>query len=667
MVEERLRQSDIRLRQAELRANEAEAKLEKSLKEIAVLQVGEEQRQHTVDRNSGQAESESPLFDKQSIADHSEGRLGHEQSSSQGTATRPSEYHIEEPPADDFSWNEQAVMHSPLLPDSPGAGDAGSPTVLDGMASLSVVDAGTGYLGVASGASMLKLMLDGDGERKLAKPRTGIPRNTHSDPEQLGWVSTPVYWQRNTGMVDLDTAIDAYFSCYHLAYPIVHEPSFRAQYAQVIDRPDGSSWNALAYIVGAIGIFSTATASVTQDLDLFEASRANISIASLESGNLTLVQTLTLMSNYLQKRNKPNSGYNYLGLALHMAISLGLHKEFSNWRIAPLAMEIRRRTWWTLYAFFSGAMITFGRPVTWPSHGIEVALPLNIDDRDLTHASLSLPPPKKGLTPYSAVASQARFHLATNDIYARIISSDFPSATELLQLDKERIETWHSIWSDDAMNIPERYRLPRMIMNWRFRNFRIIMFRFHLIKHVLRSREVGPQPTNDPATQEVIDRCLTEAEASIASIHGYWHNAEHNVMASWYGLYFIFQASMIPTIMLRNNPNAPQADTWRTQLHLVLTVLESMHFINAASKECRELIIRLCGGFLATNAGIAEASLHPVEESPETQLSGLQGMMWPGVHGTETDTFMQDQDWTTFLINMEPGSLDLPFNHDQFD
>ncbi|KAF2214700.1 hypothetical protein CERZMDRAFT_37083 [Cercospora zeae-maydis SCOH1-5] len=574
--------------------------------------------------------------------------------------------HLTMPPADDFSWNEQAVMRSQLRPHHLGGGDERSSTVIDGMASLSVVDAGTGYLGVASGASMLKLILNGDADGNPFKPRPGVPRNTRVHSEQRGWVPTPVYWEKNIGMIDLDAAIDAYFSCYHLAYPILHEPTFRAQYSQVVERPDGSSWNALAYIVGAIGIFSTATSPIAQDLDLFEAARSNISIASLESGNLTLVQTLTLMSNYLQKKDLPNSGYNYLGLALHMAISLGLHKEFSNWRIAPLAMEVRRRTWWTLYIFFSGAMITFGRPVTWPSHGVEVALPLNIDDRDLTHASTTLPPPKRSLTPYSAVASQARFHLAANDIYARVISSDFPSARELLQLDEERIASWHSIWSDETVEIPERYRLPRMIMDWRYRNFRIIMFRFHLIKHVLRSREIGPQPISDPAMQEVIDRCLSEAEASIASIHAYWQTAEHTVMASWYGLYFIFQASMIPTIMLRNNPNASQADTWRAQLQLVLNVLESMHSINAASKECHELIIRLCGRFIMPNTGIEEASLHPVEESPETQLSGLQEMMWPGVHGTENDTFMQDNNWLAFL-NMEPGSLDLQFHHDQLD
>jgi transcriptional regulatory protein GAL4 len=74
-----------------------------------------------------------------------------------------------------------------------------------------------------------------------------------------------------------------------------------------------------------------------------------------ESGNLTLVQALLLLSNYTQKRNRPNTGWNYLGLAVRTAVSLGLHKDFSTWQITPLQREMRRRVWWGVFIFDSGA------------------------------------------------------------------------------------------------------------------------------------------------------------------------------------------------------------------------------------------------------------------------------------------------------------------------
>jgi transcriptional regulatory protein GAL4 len=137
----------------------------------------------------------------------------------------------------------------------------------------------------------------------------------------------------------------------------------------------------LAYVIAAIGMFTTATSLESNDLPLFAHAKSMLSINFLEAGNLTLVQALTLISNYQQKRNKPNSGYNYLGLAVRMAMGLGLHKEFPGWNISPLKMEIRRRVWWSLCVFDIGATITFSRPMAWPGEGIEVAFPMIVHDR----------------------------------------------------------------------------------------------------------------------------------------------------------------------------------------------------------------------------------------------------------------------------------------------
>ncbi|RMZ35581.1 hypothetical protein D0859_00225 [Hortaea werneckii] len=577
-------------------------------------------------------------------------------------------HEFEAPPSetDDFSWDEQSSadhFESHHIPEASELED--EPNVADGMASLRIdTEGGSGYLGMASGAAMLRLLLP-DAEHRGQRASHGHQRTASSfEPSSgvdRGYVPTPVFETRRIGEIDLDAAIDSYFAVYHLSYPIVHEPTFRAQYMQVIPRPSGRSWYALAYMLGAIGLFTTATGHVTRDLDLFEAAKANISIGSLESGNLPLVQVLVLMSNYLQKRNKPNSGYNYLGLALHMAMGLGLHKEFQNWRITPLAMEIRRRVWWCLQVFAVGAMVTFGRPLSWPAHGIEVGLPLNVDDRDLTNVSPSLPPAKSGITTYSAVAAQARFHLATNDIYTKVISVNFPTASELLQLDEQRIEAWRLLWHNDQQTVPPKYRLSRSIMEWRFRNFRIIMYRPFVIRNVLQQRAGKPTVNPESPTGTAISRCLHEAHQSITSICSFWDSNEHNRMAAWYALYFLFQASLIPIMSLRNNPSSEMASSWRDQIHTVIRILDSMMTVNPSSKECRLVILRLCGDFLhiSTDPGTFDESLglHPVEESPQTQLSGVYAMMWPSASpALDTDMTMPDDSWVDFFASTQPGS-----------
>lgn len=285
---------------------------------------------------------------------------------------------LEAPPAtDDFEWDEQDDMASLAQAMSP-TGNIPDDAALDGMASLSVSEKEGGYLGVASGAAFIRL-LEPNMKRR-------IPSHAKSRPSTSAFPS--LVQQPNPNRQIADIMIDSYFKLYHLSYPILHEPTFRAQFSEVIPRPHGDSWLVLAYVVAAIGVWSQAKTPDNLDLQLFAQARSILSFNFLELGNLTLVQALTLTSNYQQKRDRPNSAYNYLGLAVRMAMGLGLHKEFQGWNISPLNMEIRRRVWWSLCVFDCGATITFSRPLTWPFDGVEVALPRNVHDRvGLTHFS----------------------------------------------------------------------------------------------------------------------------------------------------------------------------------------------------------------------------------------------------------------------------------------
>jgi len=84
----------------------------------------------------------------------------------------------------------------------------------------------------------------------------------------------------------------------------------------------------------------------------------------------------------LQKRDRPNTGYNLIGIAFRMALGLALHRESTNKasRGDTLSGEIRRRVWWILYMFDSGLSITMGRPIFAVDSVIDTRLPQNIDD-----------------------------------------------------------------------------------------------------------------------------------------------------------------------------------------------------------------------------------------------------------------------------------------------
>ena len=85
--------------------------------------------------------------------------------------------------------------------------------------------------------------------------------------------------------------------------------------------------------------------------------------------------------NYLQKRDRPNTAYNFIGIAYRMALGLGLHREAPpGTKRDSLFRERKRVIWWIVYCFDSGFSITTGRPIMASDSFIETQLPRNIDD-----------------------------------------------------------------------------------------------------------------------------------------------------------------------------------------------------------------------------------------------------------------------------------------------
>ena len=290
---------------------------------------------------------------------------------------------------DEFEWDEQDNASYSLGPGDYAApaddGDEGVKKIMDGMATLTVDAANYGYLGTASGASHLRTMWMDTGSGPAWDAGSRSERQRHMQQllkhSQESTMSSAVHAQVLVTRAMSDAYVDAYFSLYHPTFPALHEPTFRAQYANAIPRPSQGTWVVLANLVAATGAFVSSTSSQDDtDTVIFRTAKQYLSMNCLEVGNLTMIQIFGLMAHYLQKRNKPNSGYSYGGLALRLAIGLGLHKELGGQKMTTFTREMRRRVWWSLCVLDVGATITYSRPLTWPQEGVDASFPLNIHE-----------------------------------------------------------------------------------------------------------------------------------------------------------------------------------------------------------------------------------------------------------------------------------------------
>ncbi|CRG82890.1 putative transcriptional regulatory protein C139,03 [Talaromyces islandicus] len=481
--------------------------------------------------------------------------------------------------ADGFEWAEREISLGDLA---------------DGMAALSIRPEGAGYFGASSSVVPLRTLTDHGFD-------LNIPSRGENGLRRAAPLKSQLISSAPSGLIE-QAFIDAYFINYHSSYPFVHESTFRAQYHEQIPRPHGQAWQILLNTILALGAWSIGDDNSDLDVSFYQEARGYLQQASVfEMGNLTLVQGLVLLSNYAQKRDKPNTGWNYLGLAVRMSMSLGIHKEFPGWKISLLQREIRRRLWWGVFMFDSGAAKTFGRPILLPEEAImDARQVLNIHDESLTPATTTLPPESPGPTQYTGLIAQAKFHLKTNHVYHRLISSPSITAEETKELHKP-MEEWYNelpiYLKSSSPNEPDWLALVRNRLMWRDWNMRMLIYRPIVLRwaseHWSSAEAVGDQ--EDPAERDCRIRCLQYARTSIISISEFMERHMCTRLGAWYMLYFLFQAALIPIVFLMTDPTSPDASSWYQDVETTKALLTHPSLSNnRLAARCLDVITRLC-------------------------------------------------------------------------
>jgi hypothetical protein len=212
-----------------------------------------------------------------------------------------------------------------------------------------------------------------------------------------------------------------------------------------------------------------------------------------------------------------------------------------------------------------------------------------------------------------------------------MISTSFPTAKEMAALDDISIGPWLAslphYFQPRAMQSP-KYTLCHAVLQWRYRNFRILAYRPFLVRRAMSGSAWGQDQDNLEDLDGIdvaFQRCLDASRESVELISSFWFNDTQTMMASWYGLYFLFQAVLIPIVCLRNNPRSDMAKAWRDQILESIKVLESMMQLNPTAGRCLRVVTSLTQLYISNEQEIYS----PTQESWQDQLTGLYPMMWP--------------------------------------
>ncbi|KZF21948.1 hypothetical protein L228DRAFT_268457 [Xylona heveae TC161] len=95
---------------------------------------------------------------------------------------------------------------------------------------------------------------------------------------------------------------------------------------------------------------------------------------------INLVQILNLISIYASHRPSDNKQWHVGGIAMRLAIELGLHRHIDSWKFTADESELRRRVFWTTYAIEITLAFNLGRPASISFEDADVPFPKATED-----------------------------------------------------------------------------------------------------------------------------------------------------------------------------------------------------------------------------------------------------------------------------------------------
>ncbi|RSH90415.1 hypothetical protein EHS25_001020 [Saitozyma podzolica] len=547
-------------------------------------------------------------------------------------------------------WREEHSPQNPLAAPSMGGLDGMGTTTAMAKGAEPSASKGAGYFGLSSGATLLHAI------RRLAPGEVfpsgltvseslnvvnvqAISGTSRLNPKTPA--SSTVFSIKNLPPpADVLPLVDSYFRYFHCLTPIVHEPTVRAQLMGALPFPTNNGARVLIYMIFAMGAFDMAMSENDDNgYRFYDKARQTFRQAVIEEGSLQLVQGLTIMAIYLQKSNMPNAGYVCLGLAIRMAIALGIHTSTTNDKLSCLDSEIRTRLWWSLVTLETGCSITFGRP---PCLSLAVLntsrLPRNSEDQNLTVSDIELPDDTGDVTLYTALIVQARLARSAFDLQTRI-SRSLPSPTV------EQIKWCGDRFQDEIRSFPPHmrpgaqgpYRLSREIQSWRARDMWSVLYR-----PVMLSAEwtANGRLNPDPSVRYIVDTCRSLALDNLHDIAEFANaNADPHRGSEWYILYFGFQASLALLISLVSEPRHPSANIWRDSIQQTVTLfrqLGSMHELATSHAQIMENVLTL-----TAPSAVEDLTPHPMpnQQSEAGAIVDVNGFdferLWLEICGSE--------------------------------
>lgn len=207
-------------------------------------------------------------------------------------------------------------------------------------------------------------------------------------------------------------------------------------------------------------------------------------------------------------------------------------------------------------------------------------------------------------------------------------------------------------------------------MKWRYQNLRLVLYRPVLLHLASRGNACGPISQDELAA---VSKLRSIAQQTIEDISREW---TRNQMLGWNGVWFLYQASMIPLVSMFWEPwNTQLVHQCQHQLEIVIHALEGMADWSLAARRSKEVVSRMYEASKLPMTPITQAG-SPKFAAMGNMVMGMSGLT-PHMHAMDSHDMqieMITEDGMVMVENPDiwdldgmlwgnlPDGLDIPFD-----
>ena len=287
----------------------------------------------------------------------------------------------------------------------------------------------------------------------------------------------------------------------------------------------------------------------------------------LNTGSVMALQAFVLYLIALRRLDDTRLVLSLLGIAVRLAMSLGLQRDGLKFKVDFLDVELRRRVWWRLSLLDFELSNDHGVDPLLRNDASDTSLPSNIDDEDL-HLGMAQPPvAKMGFT--EMTPSLVRFEIGA---IARKLLYTAPGSQRIsLQQQKTVIEDLQARLRDRYLN----YCSNDHPLQWsttvvaRSKVTMLWVSMYHQLQHVA----AAPSP-------DLNDKMITDVMEIVDDVR----DLESNAKSVNWGWYFHNDVQWLATVYLLNELIRRPPDALSDRAWDVLKQARDQWYANAGSK-----------------------------------------------------------------------------------